>query len=112
LVGFRAAWFTAASPTSLSVPVALVVGDDLATVVPPHGNARVGRTEVDADRRTVALRGGRHLPSRGVCGVRKCVGVVCEDVNTLIIRVYRYIGKVHAKLKKKLKLIKAKHNSR
>ena len=43
--------------------VALVVGDDLAPVVPPHGHARVGRPQVDADRRTVAL-GGRHLHHR------------------------------------------------
>ena len=40
---------------------ALVVGDDLAAVAPPHGHARVRRPEVDSDRRTVALHGGRHL---------------------------------------------------
>jgi len=36
--------------------VALVVGDDLAVVVPPHGHAGVGRPQVDADRRPVAGR--------------------------------------------------------
>ena len=37
--------------------VTLVVGDDLDTVVLPHADARVGRAEVDADRRPVALAG-------------------------------------------------------
>ncbi|CAD6210627.1 unnamed protein product [Miscanthus lutarioriparius] len=40
--------------------VALVVGDDLAMVVSPHGHARVRRPQVDADRRPVASR-CRHL---------------------------------------------------
>jgi hypothetical protein len=40
--------------------VPLVVGDDLDAVVLPHADARVGRAEVDADRRTLAL--ARHLP--------------------------------------------------
>ena len=43
--------------------VDLVVGDGLAMVVPPHGHARVGRPQVDADRRPVDLR-GRHLNSQ------------------------------------------------
>ena len=34
--------------------VALVVGEDLAAAVPPHGHARVRRPQVDADRRAVA----------------------------------------------------------
>lgn len=48
--------------------VALVVGDDLAAVVPSHRHARVGRSEVDAHRRPaaaatlLAVAGGRrHL---------------------------------------------------
>ncbi len=40
--------------------VALVVGDGLAAVVPPYGYARVGRPEVDADRRALGGVGGRH----------------------------------------------------
>ena len=46
--------------------VALVVGDDLAAVALPHGHARVGRAEVDADRRAIALQlqAVRHLPSQ------------------------------------------------
>jgi hypothetical protein len=39
--------------------VPLVVGDDLDAVVLPHADARVGRAEVDADRRPLAL--ARHL---------------------------------------------------
>jgi hypothetical protein len=35
--------------------VALVVGDDLDAVMLPHADARVGRAEVDADSRPVAL---------------------------------------------------------
>ena len=48
--------------------VPLVVGDDLDTVVLPHADARVGRAEVDADRRPVSLAG--HLFSlSAVCGL-------------------------------------------
>jgi hypothetical protein len=32
--------------------------------VTPHSHARVGRSQVDADRRSVALRGRRHLNSQ------------------------------------------------
>jgi hypothetical protein len=44
--------------------VALVVGYDLPAVPPPHGDARVRRPQVDADRRAAALelQAGRHLP--------------------------------------------------
>ena len=41
--------------------VALVVGDDLDPVMLPHAAAGVGRPEVDADRRPVALRACCHL---------------------------------------------------
>ena len=52
--------------------VALVVGDDLDAVVrrAPHGHAGVGRPEVDADRRPVALR-ARHLRAIEPAGKRK-----------------------------------------
>lgn len=42
--------------------VALIVGDDLDAIVQraPHGHASVGRPEVDADRRAVALRNHLH----------------------------------------------------
>lgn len=52
--------------------LALVVGDDLAAVAPPHGHAGVGRAEVDADRRAAALqlRAVRHLPTRVCAGER------------------------------------------
>lgn len=59
--------------------LALVVGDDLNAAVPPHGHARVGRTEVDAYRRNVALGGGHHLLSprekRGRPGETRAVPV-------------------------------------
>jgi len=44
--------------------IALVVWDDLAAVVPPHGHARVGRAQVDADRRAVAALRRRDLNLR------------------------------------------------
>ena len=40
--------------------VALVVGDDLAAVVPPDGHAGVGRPQVDANHRTVDHLRRRH----------------------------------------------------
>lgn len=43
--------------------VALVVGDDIGAVAlaPPHGDARVGCPQIDANRRLIALRpGGSH----------------------------------------------------
>lgn len=60
--------------------VALVVGDGLAAVVPPYGHARVGRPEVDADRRASATAavaaaallagvGGRHRLISAIRGV-------------------------------------------
>lgn len=42
--------------------IPLVVRDDLAGVVAPHGHTRVGRSQIDADRRSIA-RQRRHLHS-------------------------------------------------
>ena len=57
--------------------IALVVWDDLAAVVPPHGHARVGRAEVDADRRAIALQlqAVRHLPSQSSLTCHLCARV-------------------------------------
>ena len=49
--------------------VALVVGDDLDAVVLPHADARVGRAQVDPDRRTLAL--ARHGVSRAAVRCRR-----------------------------------------
>ena len=68
--------------------VALVVGDDLNSVMLPDADAGVGHPEVDADRRPLALGHLRLLSSHGnrslAFGVRRKMGMAALSVFCMV----------------------------